>query len=93
MEVVVSLDHLASQEREVRRENLVLQGCLCQVPQDVQGLPVFRVNLAFQDLQAFQQDRTVSLESLGAQVYREREASQERRVRKVRNSEQLAIIF
>lgn len=53
---VVSLDHLASQETEVRREILVLQDCLCQVPQDVQVLLVPRVFQGLLDLQAFPQE-------------------------------------
>lgn len=81
----VSPDNPASQEREVRRENPVLQDCLCQVPQDVQVLPVSRVHKGLLDLQAFpQEQQTASLESPDVRVCREREVIQERRARKVR---------
>lgn len=81
--VVVSPDHQASQESEVRKEKLALQDCLCQVPQDVRGPQAPRVHQGFQDLQAFPQDKTVSLESLGVLVFRAREVTQERQARKV----------
>lgn len=85
--VAVSLDLQASQEREVRRETPALQGCLCQVPRDVRELLVPRVNLDSLDLQAFlQQDKTASLESPGGKACREREVTQERRARKVRDA-------
>lgn len=83
--VVVSLDLQASQERGVRRETSALQGCLCQVPLDVQGLLVPRVHQGFPDLRAFpRQDKTASLESPGVPVCREREVTLERQDRKVR---------
>lgn len=86
--VVVSPELQASQEREVKRERAALQGCLCQVPLDVRGLLVPRVNQGSLDLLAFpQQDRTASPESLGVPACREKEGTQERRARKVRVAE------
>lgn len=85
--VVECLDHRASQETEVRRESPAIQGCLCLVPQDGQGILVRRVNRDSLDLQAFpQQDKTASLESPGGPVCREREVTQERQARKVKRA-------
>lgn len=82
--VVVSLELQASQEREVRRETSALQGCLCLVPQDVQGLLEPRVNQGSLDLQALpQEDNPASVESPGVLVCRERGVTLERRARKV----------
>lgn len=84
--VVVTLDRLASQEREVRRESLAFQECLCRVPQVVRDLPVSRDHQVLLDLQALpQHNQTVSPESLGVLVCREREVTQERRAKKVRD--------
>lgn len=82
--VVDCLDHQASQETEVRRERSALQGCLCLVHQDVRGLLVSRVHRDSLVLQAFPQDKTASLESLGFLVFRERQVTRERQARKVR---------
>lgn len=85
--VVVSLDSQATLEREVKRENKVHQGFLCQVPLDVQGLLVHRVHQVRPDLQAFpQEDRAVLLESLAVLVCRGREVTQENLARKVRRA-------
>lgn len=84
--VVVSLEHRAFQEKEVKKESPAFQGCLCQVPldvQDPQGPRVYKVHL---DLQAFPQDKAALLESLDVLAYREREGIQERLARKVRNA-------
>lgn len=83
--VVVSLDLQATQEREVRRETLGLQGCLCQVPQDALELLVLRVHPGSLDRQATpQQDKIALLESLDVPACREREVTPERRARKVK---------
>lgn len=85
--VVVSPELQVSQEIEVKRERAALQGCLCQVPLDVRGLLVPRVNQGSPDLPAFpQQDKTVSPESPGVPASRETEGTQERRARKVRDA-------
>lgn len=81
---MVTLDRLASQATEVRRETPVFQECLFQVPQVVQDLPVPRVNQVLLDLQAFPHHKTVSMENPGVPAYREREVTQERRAKKVR---------
>lgn len=84
---MVSLGPQASLEREVRRETLALQVCLCLVLRAVQDLQVLRVNQVSQDLlDTRQQDKIVWLESQGVLVYREREVIQERRDRKVRRA-------
>lgn len=82
---VVGLDLQATQEREVRREKLALQGSLCQVPQGVQGVLDPRVKLDPLDLQAIPlEDKTASMESLGVPACKETEVTQEKRARKVR---------
>lgn len=85
--VVVSLDLQATQEREVRREILGLQGCLCQVPQDAPELLVLRVLLGSPDRQATPaQDRIALPESPDVPAYREREVTPERRAKKARRA-------
>lgn len=64
--VVVSLDHRVTLESEDKRENQVHQEFLCLDLQDVQGLLVSRAHRDSLGLQAFPQDKTVWLESLGA---------------------------
>lgn len=87
MVVVVSLEHQASQEREDRKERPANQGCLCQVPRDVQDLLVPRVHLDFPDRQASaQRDKTALQESPAVPVCRGREVIQERLARKVRRA-------
>lgn len=81
---MVSLDHRAIQESEVKRENWVHRGFLCQVLQDVQGLLVSRAHQDRPELQAIpQEDRTAWLENLGALVCREIEDTREKLGRKV----------
>lgn len=83
--VVVSLEHQASQEIEDKKESPAMQGCLCQVPLDVQGPQVPLVHKVHLDLQAFPQAKAVLLESLDVLASREREGTQERLAKKVRN--------
>lgn len=81
---VVSLDHRAIQESEVKREKWVRRGFLCQVLQDVQGLLVSRAHQDSPELQVIpQEDKTAWLENLGALVCREIEDTQEKLGRKV----------
>lgn len=81
---VVSLDHRAIQESEVKREKRVRRGFLCQVLQDVRGLLVSRAHQDSPELQAIpQEDKTAWLENLGALVCREIEDTQEKLGRKV----------
>lgn len=83
---MVSLEHRASREREVRRETWGHRGCPCQVPLAALGLLVPRDHQVSPDLQAIPQDKTASLENPGVLVCREREVTQERRARKVRDA-------
>lgn len=85
--VVASLDLQASQEREVRREMLAVQVSLCQVPLDVLGILGSKVNQGLLDLQASPVAvKAALLASLVVLARKEREVTQESRVRKVRES-------
>lgn len=90
--VVVIVDNQAFQGRGGKREKQVLQDCLCQVLQDALGLLAPRVHKGFLDLQVSpQQDKTALLESLGVLVCREIGVIRERRARRVRDAQGVAM--
>lgn len=89
---VVNVGHQAFQGREGKKEKQVLQDCLCQVLQDALGLLARRDHKGFLDLQVSpQQDKIASSESLGVLVCREIGVIRERRARRVRDAQGVAM--
>lgn len=86
-EAVASLDPQVTLESGVRRESQVPKESHYQVLQVAQELQVLRVLRDHLDLLAFPLDKTVNLEILDVQVFRENEGTPESPVRKVSTSQ------